>query len=465
MGGATVSSEHSAGGPALAVSTLPDPPGPRRGVPFAPLLAFRRDPLGMLARLKERHGDVALFPIGPRRMYLLSHPELVREVMVAQHRNFTKSLALQRARVLLGTGLLTSEGEFHLRQRRMAQPAFHRDRIAAAAEVMASYAERASDRLRPSEEIDAGREMNRLTLAIAGTALFGANVEGEADEIGRALTDALSLFRRLTNPLGPLLDRLPVPGTIRMQRARARLDATIYRIIDERRKRGGDRGDLLSMLLAARDDEGDGTGMTDLQLRDEALTLFLAGHETTANALAWTWHLLALNPDSEARLHAEVDSVLGDRIPTADDVPRLAYTRRVFAEAMRLYPPAWAIGREPKEDFEAFGYRVRGGHKSVVLMSPWITHRDARFFPDPERFDPDRWTPEAEAELPRYAYFPFGGGPRKCIGEGFAWMEGVVVLATFARRWRFRHAPDARVEMEPLITLRPLGLRMHAEAR
>jgi cytochrome P450 len=452
---------RGAGAARAPLRALPEPPGPR-GLPFAHLPAFRRDPIRFLERLHDRYGDVARFRIGPRRLYLLAHPDQVRDVLVTRHRNFIKSRALQRARVILGQGLLTSEGEMHLRQRRMAQPAFHRERIAALGETMVAYAARAGAGWRPGAELDMAREMNRLTLAIAGKTLFGADVEREADEIGAALNDALNAFKRLTNPLGAILDRLPLPQTLRVWRASERLDATIYRMIEERRRSGEDRGDLLSMLLAARDEEGDGGAMTDLQLRDEALTLFLAGHETTANALAWSWHLLALNPAAEARLHAEVDA-LGEAPPRADDLARLPFTRAVLAESMRLYPPAWAIGRQPLEAFEAGGYRVRAG--TVVLMSPWVTHRDPRWFPDPERFDPDRWTPENEAKLPRYAYFPFGGGPRKCIGEGFAWTEGILVLATLARRWRLRHAPGAEVGRQPLITLRPTGLRMIAEPR
>jgi cytochrome P450 len=452
---------HEAG--ARPARSLPAPPGPRRGLPFSRLLAFRRDPLSFLERVHRAHGDVVAFHFGPRPVYLLAHPELVRDVLVTNHRNFIKSRALQRARVVLGNGLLTSEGDAHLRQRRLAQPAFHRERIAALGDTMAAYAERAADGWRAGETLDVTREMNRLTLAIAGKTLFGADVQDEADEIGRALTDTLAAFKRLTNPLGPLLDRLPVPGTLRVRRATERLDATVYRMVRERRASGEDRGDLLSMLLAARDEEGDGGGMTDLQLRDEALTLFLAGHETTANALAWTWHLLALNPDAEARLHAELDAVLGGRAPASADLPRLPYTRAVLAESMRLFPPAWAIGRQPLEDFEAGGYRVRAG--TVVLLSPWVTHRDERWWPDPLRFDPERWTAEREAAQPRFAYFPFGGGPRKCIGEGFAWTEGILLLATLARRWRFRHAPGVRVGTQPLITLRPVDLRMVAEPR
>jgi cytochrome P450 len=450
-------------GASPAVLRLPEPPGPRRGVPLRALAAFRRDPLAFLERVHREHGDVARWRFGPRRVYLLAHPELVREVLVTRHRNFIKSKALQRARVILGEGLLTSEGEHHLRQRRLAQPAFHRERIAALGDTMVRYATETAERWRGGVEMDLPREMNHLALAIAGNTLFGADVQGEADEIGHALTHALQAFKRLTNPLAPILDRLPLPSTRRILRAGQRLDETIYRMIAQRRASGEDRGDLLSMLLAARDEEGDGGGMTDLQLRDEALTIFLAGHETTANALSWTWHLLALNPDTEARLHAELATVLAGRAPTADDVPRLPYTRAVFAEAMRLYPPAWTIGREPLEPFEAGGYRIRAG--SVVLVSPWLVHRDPRWWPQPERFDPERWSPERETEQPRFAYFPFGGGPRKCIGEGFAWTEGILVLATLAQRWTLRHAPGAEVGREPLITLRPTGLRMIATAR
>jgi cytochrome P450 len=432
----------------------PEPPGPRSAIPLRDLFAFRRDPLSFLERVARTYGDVAHFRFGKIDVYLLSHPDHVRDVLVTHHRNFIKSRALQRARVLLGQGLLTSEGEFHLRQRRMIQPSFHRDRITGYAEVMCEYAERHSGRWRDGERVDMSREMMRLTLAIAGKTLLGADVEGEADDIGRALTDSLALFDRLTNPFGELLDRLPIPSTRRFWRARDSLDRTVHRIIESRRADGRDDGDLLSTLLLAQDEEGGGDGMTTEQLRDEILTIFLAGHETTANALAWTWYLLARHPEIESRLHTELDAVLGDRPPAPDDYPRLTFTRRVLAESMRLYPPAWTIGRQPLEDFEIGGYTVRSG--AIVLMSPWIVHRDGRFFPDPYRFDPDRWTPEAEAGMHRMQYFPFGGGPRKCIGEGFAWMEGVLVLAALARRWRASLLPDPPVVPQPLITLRML---------
>jgi cytochrome P450 len=448
--------------PPPSAAALPDPPGPRDGFFLRRLVRFRRDPTGSFEALQREYGDVVLFRMGKRRLYLLSHPELVRDVLVTQHRNFIKSYALQRARVLLGHGLLTSENPLHMRQRRLAQPAFHRDRVAAMARTMVRYAEDAADRWRPGMEVDAGAEMNRLTLAIAGETLLGAGVEDEADEIRTALTDALGLFNRLHNPFGELLDRIPVPGTIRMRRARERLDTTIYRAIAQRRASGAAHDDLLGMLLAARDEEDDGAGMTDEQLRDELLTLFLAGHETTANALAWTWYLLAEHPEVEARLHDELRTVLGGRAPAAADYPALPYTRAVLAESMRIRPPAWTIGRQPLEDFSAGGYRIRAG--TIVLVSPWIVQRDPRWWDAPQAFRPERWmAPEFEASLPRFAYFPFGGGPRKCIGEGFAWMEGVLSLATLARRWRLRLAPDARVVPEARITLRPVGLRMRVE--
>jgi len=365
--------------------------------------------------------------------------------------------------MLLGDGLLTSNGDVHLRQRRMMQPAFHRERIEGYGDRMVEHALRLSSTWRAGERFDVAEAMMRLTLGVVAETLFSADVRGEADEIGDALTDAMQLFDRLSLPLDQLLDRLPLPATRRFHRARRRLDATIHRVIAEHRA-AGDRGDLLSMLLAAQDDEGDGARMSDAQVRDEALTIFLAGDETTALALAWTWHLLSRNPDAEARLHQELDDVLGERPPAAADLPRLPCTRRVIAESMRLYPPAWTLGREPLEDLELGGYRIRAG--SIVLVSPWVIQRDPRFFPDPLRFDPDRWLPEAEPERHRFAYFPFGAGPRKCIGEAFAWMEGTLLLATIAREWRVRTDRAARIEPRPLITLRTrAGMPAVAERR
>jgi cytochrome P450 len=424
-----------------------------------------RDPLTFLTGLRDQYGDIARVPLGPETLYLFSHPELVRDVLVTNHRNFHKGRGLERAKMLLGEGLLTSEGDVHLRQRRLAQPAFHRQRVAAYGATMATYAAARRDRWHDGATIDAHHEMMALTLAIVGKTLFDANVEHEAAEIGAALATTFESFNfGFFLPFGELLERLPLPATLRFRKARARLDATIYRLIEERRRTGGDRGDLLSMLLVAQDTEGDGGGMTDVQLRDEAMTIFLAGHETTANALTWTWYLLSQHPDVEARVHAEIDAALGGRQPTADDLALLPYTRMVLAESMRLYPPAWIVGRRALGPFEANGYTIPA--RSIILVSQYVMHRDARWFPDPERFDPERFTPERQAERPKFAYFPFGGGPRVCIGEQFAWMEGILLLATIAQRWRLRLVPGHPVALQPIITLRPKhGIRMIVEAR
>jgi cytochrome P450 len=275
---------------------------------------------------------------------------------------------------------------------------------------------------------------------------------------------AFESFNFAMLPFTEYLERLPLPSVRRFNSARDTLDRTIYRMIAERRRSGEDKGDLLSMLLMATDTEGDGSGMSDLQLRDEALTIFLAGHETTANALTWSWYLLSQHPDVEARLHEEIDSVLNGRAPSYGDMPALPYTRMVFAESMRLYPPAWAIGRRALHPFDARGFIIP--KRSVVIMSQYIVHRDARFFPEPERFDPDRWKPEAVAVRPKFSYFPFGGGNRVCIGEQFAWMEGVLLIAALAQKWRMRLVPGHPVEVQPLITLRPKhGMRMTLEKR
>jgi cytochrome P450 len=440
------------------------PPGPRQTPVVGSLLAFRRDPLGFMLHTAGQFGDVVHYRFGRLRVYLLRNPEHIKDVLVTHQHNFVKGRGIQWAKLFLGEGLLTSEGEFHTRQRRLSQPAFHRQRIGAYAAIMAGYADRARNRWHDGQAIAFESEMHALTLAIAGRTLFGEDMEDEAAEIGAALTDVLSLFPRFALPFARLIQALPLPSNRRFDRARARLDATVYRIIALRRKSGRDEGDLLSMLMAAQDHEGDGGRMSDLQLRDEVMTLLLAGHETTANALCWTFYLLSQNPAAEGRLHGEVDAVLGGRLPALEDVPRLRYAEQVFAESMRMYPPAWGIGRKVLTDHPLDGWTLPAG--TLVSMSPWVTHHDERFFPEPFRFDPDRWLPDARAARPRFSYFPFGGGARQCIGEQFAWMEGVLLLATLAQRFRFRLAAGAVVEPEPLITLRPKGgLPMIAEAR
>ena len=443
---------------------MPLPPGPRRRFPGEFALALQRDRLGFLERTAREWGDVASFPVGPERLVLLTHPDAIRDVLVTNQRNFRKGRALERAKALIGEGLLTSEGEFHLRQRRLVQPAFHRQRVSAHADTMVRHAARRAGEWREGETRDIHREMMELTLTIAAKTLFDADVDAEAREIGEAITTAFEAFNvTFYLPLGQLLERLPIPSTRRFERARARLDRTVYAMIAERRRDGTDRGDLLSMLVLASDEEGDGQGMTDVQLRDEALTILLAGHETTANALTWTWYLLAQHPEVERRMHEELDA-LGGAPPTADDAARLPYTRMVLAESMRLFPPAWVVGRRAIGEFAVGGYAIPA--RSIILAPQWLVHRDPRWFADPERFDPDRWLPERAADRPKFAYFPFGGGTRICVGEQFAWLEGILLLAVLGRHWRFHLVPGHPVVPEPIITLRPKhGVRVTLERR
>lgn len=440
------------------------PPSPKRKPIMGHLMGFRRDPLGFLLNAAQDHGDLVHFKFGPQDIFFVNHPETIRDVLVTNNRNFTKSRGLEMAKRFLGEGLLTSEGDFHRRQRRLAQPAFHHKRIYAYAQVMAEYGERRRAHWQDGQTLDIAQEMMGLTLAIVGKTLFDADVEGEAKEIGKALSEIMHMFDRITTPFPWLLEMLPLPSNFRFNRARARLDETIYRIINERRASREDRGDLLSMLLLATDTEGDGTGMSDRQLRDEAMTIFLAGHETTANALTWTWYLLSQHAEVEARLHEEIDTVLQGRLPTAEDFPRLPFTEMVLAEAMRLYPPAWAIGRRAIADYRIGEYTIPA--RTIILMSPYVMHRNPRYYPEPLRFDPERWTAAAREARPKFAYFPFGGGPRVCIGEGFAWMEGVLLIAAIAQQWRMRLAPNQKVAPQPMITLRAKnGIQMRLERR
>ena len=386
----------------------------------------------------------------------------IRDVLVTQEDCFIKGPALRQARDMLGNGLLLSEGAFHKRQRRLAQPAFHPQRVAGYAAAMTRLAKQLSDRWQDGQAVDLHEQMMQLTLAVVAKTLFDADVQSDVAVIGQAMDTSVKMFRRAMIPFGRLLNWLPLPSNFRFWKARRLLWAKIAEFIHQRRASGVDRGDLLSMLLRATDGEGDGQGMSDLQLRDECITLFTAGHETTANAMTFAWYLLAQHPDIEGHLHDELQTVLNGRVPTAKDVPLLPYTRAVLAEAMRLYPPAWAVGREVLTECQIGGYTLRPG--AVVLVCQWITHRDERFWPDPSRFDPGRWL--EKTDHPRYAYFPFGGGARACIGESFAWMEAILLLATLAQGWRAQLLDPAPLALLPAITLRPRdGVRARLVAR
>jgi cytochrome P450 len=420
------------------------------------MLAVRRDIIGFLSALAAEHGDVAAFRVGSIGVVLLNHPDYVRDVLQTNHRNFVKGRPLHLAKQLLGQGLLTSEGEFHRRQSRIVQPAFHADRVQAYGTIMTDYAARWSAGWHDGATLDILTEMVSLATAIAGRTMFHWDVDSSvARGIGSALADATSLFSRATLPFAELLLRIPLPGTRRFFRAKAHLDAVIGGLIAERRRDAGDRGDLLSMLLTAQDAEGDGTGMTDMQVRDEALTLFVTALDTTSLALTWTWYLLSRHPEVEAKLHAEIDAVLQGRAPTINDVERLPYARMVFSESLRLYPPIYAIAREALEAFTVGVHTVPAG--TLVLMSPYVMHRDPRYYADPERFDPERWNAESYPRPAGFTYFPFGGGPRGCIGQAYAMQEAVLVMTTLAQQWRMRLAPGHQVAFAPLINLRPKG--------
>lgn len=447
------------------------PPGPRRNNPLLGLLAYRRGRLGFLQNLARRYGDICYFTLGSQQAYLLSHPDLIKEVLITNSQNFIKGPALQRSKLLLGEGLLTSEGESHRRQRRLAQPAFHHSRIEAYATVMTKYTARTIGNWHDGQTLDLAEEMMALTLAIVGKTLFDADIESEAGDIGEAIagmlaaTDTSSFSSIVTDLLKQLpfwRSRSGAKTRAKFESAKARLDELIYRLIDERR-RSGDHGDLLSMLLLAQD-EDDGGQMSNLQLRDEAMTIFMTGHETTAVTLAWTFYLLSQNPDVEAKLHAEVDEVLAGRAPSMMDVARLPYTEMVLSESMRVYPPAWGLQRSVLNDCELGGYFIPRG--SQVLMCQYVMHHDARYFPDPERFDPERWTQPARDARPQFSYFPFGGGLRRCIGDAFAMMEATLLLAQLAGAWQMRLEPGHVVAMQPVMSLRPKhGMRMILKSR
>lgn len=439
------------------------PPGPR-GLPFlGSLIDYFSDMLGFLKRVSDEYGDIVYYKLGSRKMYLLNNPDYIKDVLVTHNRKFEKSRALKRTKIILGEGLLTNEGEPHLKQRRTIQPVFHHKRIKSYGDVMAQYASRVGEDWQNGSVLNIHKEMMKLTLFIVSKTIFDSDMESDSDEIGECLTDLVTLFPQMIFPYSEYLDNLPLPANQRFQKAKAKLDSIIYKLIEERRANPGQKSDLLSMLLEAQDEEG-GEGMTDVQVRDEALTLFLAGQESTANSLVWTWYLLSTHPEVEKKVHEEVDSVLNGRLPTLDDLGKLSYTQNVFKEALRLYPPAWAVARQVKEDYEVGGYVIPAG--ADIFMSQYVVHRDPRIYREPDSFIPERWDNEETKDLPRFAYFPFGGGTRRCIGEPFAWMEGVILIATIASMWKMRLVPHQKIVPQALITIRPKnGMNMIVERR
>ena len=439
-----------------AVPMTKTPPGPP-GVPFlGNLPAPPNQRLEAFQQLRRQYGDVVRLKIGPRFIYLVSHPDDVQHILQDNNRNYTKGRALEKAKVLLGEGLLTSEGAYWRRQRRLAQPAFHRKRIDGLAGTMTDVTREMLERWLPISqaggELNLSAEMMRLTLEVVSRTMFGTGLSPEeAQAVGEALPFILrETNRRLTSLLG-IRERLPLPSRFHFQEELDKLNRIVMRIIEQRRH-SEQRDDLLGMLMSARDEET-GEAMDDHQLRDEVMTIFLAGHETTANNLSWTIYLLSLHPEERRKVEEEVDRVLSGRTPSIEDVPHLVFTRQVIDESLRLYPPAWAIGRQTIDEDIIGGYPIPA--KSGIIISTYIVHRHPDFWENPEGFDPQRFTPERARERPRYAFLPFGGGPRQCIGNNFALLESTLVLAMITQRFRLNLVSGHPVEMEPLITLRP----------
>ena len=433
------------------------PPGPEPHFLIGNFPLGRPDPLAVFTGWAREFGDIFYYRAGWIHVYFLNSPELIESVLVTNQQNFRKDRVIQNSRWFLGQGLLTSEGGEWLRQRRLSQPAFHRERLALYARIINACAEEMLDSWKDGENRDVHQEMMQLTLRVVAKVLFSVDVKNESKEVAAALNLLMKHSSGARMLLPPWVRYLPLPFLIRVRRAVRQLDEVVYRIIRERRRSENDNGDLLSMLMSARDE--DGSRMTDRQLRDEVMTFLLAGHETTALSLSWAWFLLSENPEAENKLHHELARVLDGKNPSFEDLPRLCYTEAVVKESVRLYPPAWSLARTAAEDFEIGGYLVPAG--SNVVMSQWIMHRDPRFFPSPEQFDPGRWFEEHTQRLPRFAYFPFGGGPRYCVGASFAMMEATLLLAAIAQRFRLRMVPGHNVVPVPSITLRPkYGIKM-----
>lgn len=440
------------------------PPGPR-GYPLVGVLPqLYRDPLGFMLAVTREYGDIV--SLG-QRWYLIPGPQYLKHVLQEHSRNYRKGDNIRPLKLLTGEGLLTSDGDFWLRQRRMAQPAFHHQRIAAMGSKITGCTAELLDRWRPLAErgatLDVADEMMRLTMKIVGLSLFSIDVSSQADLVGRALIETLQYINRRATSLIQLPHRLPTPGSLRFHRALQQLDSVVLGMIEGRRRGTEDCGDLLSMLLEARDAET-GEGMTDRQLRDEVMNIFLAGHDTTGLTLSWTWYLLAQHPAVEQRLLAELRAVLAGRAPTVADLPNLPYTQMVLQESLRLYPPAWMTSRTPLKPDRLGEYDIPAG--ATILVSPYATHHHPGLWDHPERFDPERFTPERMDDRPKFAYLPFGGGPRVCIGNNLAQIEMQLVLAMVAQHYQLRLVPDHPVEPEPLTTLRPrYGIRMTLQPR
>jgi cytochrome P450 len=444
-------------GPRDAQGNLP--PGPRGNFLLGSAVEMARSSMKFFTTCAREYGDIVYLRFFGTPICLLTHPSDIEYVLVKNPSNFVKSRDYRALKSVLGNGLLTNEGVPWQKQRKLVQPTFRHENTDRYADVMVLATTRMLDTWRDGETRDVHQQMMALTLGIVAEALFGSDVSGHVGGVEQALAVLMNQFEGMAGLAFLLPEKLPLPSTLKFRRSVAQLDKIIYAIIHERRLARGPSKDLLEMLLRSQDEEG--SRMSDEQLRDEVMTLFLAGHETTANALSWTWYLLAQHPEIEARLFQEISEVLRGKLPAAADVARLPYTEMVVKESMRLYPPAWAVGRQAVGEFEMGGYKFPAGTNVAILQ--WNTQRDARFFPDPEKFDPERWSAESlrRNALPRFAYFPFGGGPRVCVGAGFAMMEAILLLATMAQRYRMTLVAKRKVKLLPSVTLRPRnGIQM-----
>ncbi len=430
---------------------------------------FRRDPLGLWAKAAREHGDIVRMNFGPTVTYFINHPDYIQYVLQTHNRNYDRNtFGNSVIQLVSGLNLLTSDGDYWLGQRRLMQPAFHRQQITTFGRLMTSATSRMLEKWDRQYDsgapVDAHVEMMRVTLDIVGQALFSVDLSSEASVLGWSFMESMAYVNYRLNHLFYFPRYVPTPRNLRLRKALRKIDEILYGMIEERRASGEQKDDLLAMLLAARY-EDTGERMTDEQLLNEAGIIIGAGHETTANALTWSFYLLSQHPEAEARLHEELDTVLAGRQPSPADLHQLPYTRQVIEEAMRLYPPAWVLtGRRAIEDDLIDGYRIPAG--SVVFISPYVIHRDARFWPEPDRFIPERFAPEMSAARPRFAYLPFGGGPRKCIGNDFAMTEAQLILAMVAQRYRLKLAAGYQAEPDPIFTLRVKGgLPMQLERR
>ena len=448
---------------ALVASDLSLPPGPSRNWPAGDFKAMRDNGAGHLLRLVKTYGDVVLFYLGPQPVVVVRQPEHVRQVLVEKARYYSKETrGFQKLALILGQGLVTSGGELWRKQRRIMQPAFHRKQIANFAEIMARISKEAVERLRPysltGEVIDIDHEMMGLTLEVVSEALLGEHLENEADLVADAVEVVQKEVNRRIMSVVDLQMSVPTKANRKLKKAFHDLDTVVHGVRAKRREAGVNTNDLLSMLLQVKDAET-GEGMNDQQLRDEVMTMFLAGHETSSNALVWTWHLLSRHPAVARKLKLELDEVLAGRTPTLEDLPKLVYTEKVLHESMRLFPPVWGYSRMAEKEDVIGGYRIPKG--TWVFVSQYLTHRTPEYFENPEGFDPERFHEGFMESLPKCAYFPFGAGARQCIGNNFALMEVKIILATLAQHFQFFLEEGHSVVAKPLITLRPLnGLRM-----